>query len=110
MEKNFKTLLYSAGVFPHYCGYNYFLQAVELAAEKPERLLNIRKEIYTPIAQRNGTEIQNVEKNIRTIRDIFMKNGGEEILADITGSQFWKNKNPYPRDLISAFASYQNQD
>jgi len=104
MEKSLQTLLYSVGVFQHYCGYSYLQEAVSLAAENPERLHSIQKEIYFPIAKKYHTNVHNVEKDIRTIRDILMKNGGERILRDMTGYSSWDNKKPFPKELIGIFA------
>jgi hypothetical protein len=99
-------MLYSVGVFRHYCGFNYFQDAVFLAVKEPERLQNIQKELYLPIAIKYHTRIANVEKNIRTVRDVIMKNGGEDLLTELTGSDFWMNKKPYPKEMIEVFADY----
>ena len=39
------------------------------------------KEIYFPIAQTHHTTVANVERNLRTVRDALIKNGGLETLA-----------------------------
>ncbi len=104
MEKQLQTLLYSVGVFHHYCGYSYLQESVLLAAEDPERLHSIQKEIYFPVAQKYHTNIHNVEKDIRTIRDVLMKNGGEDLLIRLTGFPCWKKKKPFPKELIGIFA------
>jgi len=103
-ENNFQTILYSAGVFRHYCGYSYLCEAARLAAENPERLHSIQKEIYFPVAKKFHTNIHNVEKDIRTVRDILMKNGGDKILTDMTGFPSWSGKKPYPKELIGILA------
>lgn len=106
MNNEMITILHSAGVFQHYRGYSYFLQAVQMAAENPDRLQNIRRDIYEPIAISSGTTSVNVEKNIRTVRDVFIKNGGDKLLTKIIGSPFWLHNKPYPRELIELFAMY----
>ncbi len=109
MRKEFQTAMYSVGVLHHYYGYSYFEDTVLLVVKEPERLQSIQKEIYLPIANKYCTNVANVEKNIRTIRDVFMKNGGGEILTQLTGCQFWRDKKPYPKELIEIFADYFSQ-
>jgi len=104
MSKHLQEALHSMGIFRHYCGYSYLQEAVSLAAEDPERLHSIQKEIYFPVAKKFHTNIHNVEKDIRTIRDILMQNGGDELLKDLTGYSFRNNRRPYPKELIGIFA------
>lgn len=100
------SALHSVGVFSHYRGYRYFVMAVRMAAEKPERMQSIGKEIYMPIAKECGTSPSNVEKDIRTVRDVMMRNGGAKLLAEAAGYPFWGDKPPYPNEIIGVFASY----
>ena len=46
------------------------------------------------------------EKNIRKVRDVFVKNGGTSLLAEMGGGKFWDDKTPYPREMIEIFAFY----
>lgn len=101
----FQTLLYSVGVFQHYFGYAYLQEAVVLAAEKPERLHSIRKEIYFPVAKKHHTNVHNVEKDIRTVRDILIRNGGTDLLTELTGFDSWDGKRLYPKELIGILAA-----
>ena len=109
MKKKIQTVLHSVGIFQHYYGYNYFQDAVFLALEKPERLQSIRKEIYFPIAKKYHTDITNVERNLRTIRDALIKNGGLETLENLTGCPLPCGKKPYPKDLICIFVDYLSE-
>ena len=104
MEKEIERLLYKAGVLRTYVGYNYFIKAVMLVYDNPTRLLNTCKEIYIPIAEEYDTEARSVEKNLRTVRDVFMRNNGRKVLNEI-GCDIWHEK-PYPRELIEIFAAY----
>ena len=61
MEIDLQTFLQSMGIFQHYCGYPQFILAVALAAENPDRLHNIRREIYIPVARLCHTEVANAE-------------------------------------------------
>ncbi|MCI8551224.1 MAG: hypothetical protein HFI68_11680 [Lachnospiraceae bacterium] len=106
MKQSIHLALQSVGVFRHYCGYQHFILSVALAAKEPQRLQNIRKEIYIPVAEMCHTEVTNVEKNIRTVRDVMMRNDGASMLAKMTDNPFWKNKTPYPKEIIEIFAEY----
>ncbi len=106
MKQTIHSALQSVGVFCHYCGYRHFVLAVTLASQNPHRLQNICKEIYVPVAELCHAEVANVEKNIRTIRDVMMRNGGDALLAEMTNSPFWNNKAPSPKEVIGIFAEY----
>lgn len=107
MKKEIQRLLYRGGVFRSYRGYAYFEHAVLLVYESPEKILNIGKEVYQPIADQYNTNVMAVEKTIRTVRDVFMQNNGSEILEEM-GCNIWRTRYPYPRELIEVFASYLN--
>lgn len=106
MKQTMQSALQSVGVFRHYCGYPHFILSVTIAAHAPERLQNIRKEIYLPVAQMCHAELANVEKNIRTIRDVMMRNDGAALLAEMTGNSCWEKRTPYPKEIIGIFAEY----
>ena len=106
MKRRIQLLLHTTGVFSYYYGYQYFIRAVELAAQDPEKLQSIRKEIYITIAFEFKTSITGVERDLRTVRDIMMRNGGGQLLARMTGNPAWSCKPPYPRDLIAIFSQY----
>ncbi len=110
MKQKIQFLLHTAGVFSYYYGYQYFIRSVELAVQNPERLQSIQKEIYIIVASEFQTSIASVERDIRTIRDVMMKNGGEQLLIEMTGSPGWAHKIPYPRDLIAIFSQYLLQE
>lgn len=109
MTKKIQAVLHSAGVYQHYYGYNYFLDAVLMAVEFPDRLQSIRKEIYFPIAKKYNTTITNVERNLRTVRDALIKNGGVETLEAMIGCPLQCGKKPYPKDLICIFVGYLSE-
>lgn len=109
MTKKIQNVLQCAGIYQHYYGYNYFQDAVLLALKEPERLQSIRKEIYFPIAQKYHTSIANVEKNLRTVRDAVIKNGGLKILENMMGRSLSFDKKLYPKDLICIFVSYLSE-
>lgn len=104
MEREIERLLYRAGVLRTYIGYNYFIEAVRLVSADPTRHLRTCKEIYVPIAQEHNTDPRTVERNLRTIRDVFIKNNGKEILHNM-GYDIWTER-PHVRELIEIFAAY----
>lgn len=110
MTKEFQDLMYTHGIFRYYCGYDYLEQAVLLVMEEPERLHNLGEDIYKPVAEKYQTSVKNVEKNIRTIRDYFVQAGGMEYLMKQTGYWYWRDKKPYPRELIELLADYLSRD
>ena len=104
MKKEIERLLCKAGVLRTYVGYNYFIKAVCLVSADPTRHLSTCKEIYIPIAQEYGADPRTVERNLRTVRNVFMKNNGKEILHNM-GFDIW-NERPCVRELIEIFAAY----
>lgn len=108
MKLEIERLLYKARVFHSYRGYAFFEQAVILACEDPERLLYVCKELYAPIAIKHHTTVSIVEKDLRTVRDVFMRNGGKKVLHEM-GFEYC-SEHPYPRELIEIFASYFRAD
>lgn len=110
MKRKIQNLLHQTGVFSYYCGYHYFIRSVELGVQNSDRLQSIQKEIYITVASEFKTSLTSVERDIRTIRDVMMKNGGEQLLIQMTGSPAWAHKMPYPRDLIAIFCTYLNQE
>ncbi len=104
--KKMYELLQTVGVSKSYQGYPYFVLAVEMVMEDESRLCNIRKDVYFPIAIRYKEDVQNIERDIRTIRDVIMRNGGEDFLTELSGGKFSHTKSPYPREIIEIFAEY----
>ena len=106
MEQLIQELLYSKGVFRHYQGYKYFVRSVGIVMENPECLQHIYKEVYLAIAVEEGKDVRTVERNIRTVRDVFLKNGGKSMLEEMSGGNFVSHKKPYPGEMIEIFATY----
>lgn len=110
MSLRLKDLLCSTGVYPHYLGYTYTIQAVHLVNENPRRIHNISRDIYEPIANQNHTTVTNVNKNIRTVRDIFWLHGGEQLFLEKTNCISWKYQKPFPREFIGILALLTQDD
>ena len=106
MEKILEEILYPVGISNRYRGYPYFLMAIHLASEDLSRLANIQKEIYVPIAFHYHVSHINVERDIRTIRDVIVRNGGAEFLKQISGGSYRYTGTLYPTELIELFTKY----
>ena len=76
-------LLQSAGLHSQYLGYEYFADAVWLAAKDPARLHNMRRDIYLPVAALHQVSCSSVERDIRTIRH----HQGEEVRGELQGER-----------------------
>ncbi|MCI8465728.1 MAG: hypothetical protein HFI63_07710 [Lachnospiraceae bacterium] len=104
MKKTLDILLFRAGVNQCYAGYPFFVEAVYMALEDPARLSSIQKSIYLPITLRHNITMFQLEKDLRTIRDVIMRNGGYELLENLSGCQFRRKNPPYPKEIIGIFA------
>lgn len=86
------------GITPNYRGYRQAAWAVQLALEDEERLCDLAKNIYKPIAQLFFCYPNSVERNLRTIsrrawtlqREHFQALAGHELPAPPTASAFIK--------------------
>lgn len=106
MEKEIHRLLCMGGVTPRYRYYHYFKKCVLQAVENPLRLQNICREVYLPVAQEFDKDIRAIEQGVRYARNLFIENGGSQILARMNGGSFWQNQFPYPSDMIEIFVFY----
>lgn len=104
MKREIERLLYRAGVTPIYVGYDYFVEAVMMVYESNDRRISTCKGIYIPIAEKYGTDYRSVERNLRTVRDVFVKNNGKAIIQEL-GYNLCRER-PYPREIIEIFAFY----
>lgn len=106
MKPSTTHILILAGIGPHYQGYKYLLKAIQLIQSEPDALNQMDTLVYSEIARFYHTSNTNVSKNIRSVRDVFMRNHGAEILYKLTGSRIWYHNVPYPRELIAILAQY----
>ncbi len=97
---------YSAGIYRHHVAGRIFMEAVFMAAEDLTRLEHIVEKIYKPIARRRGTSAACISKNLRDVRNTIMKNGGADLLEEMTGSRHWHTEMPYPHEIIEVFARH----
>ena len=106
MKTNLESILRSTGVFHSYAGYGFFLEAISMAAEDPDCLKEIQKNLYLPIAERHQADVRNVINNIKTIRNVIMRNGGYPLLEELADCKFRQKNQPYPKEIIEIFADY----
>lgn len=83
-----------------YKGYPGLLICLEIVAKDEEKLVGIRKNVYEPAAKQRGEKLDNFEKNLRTLRDAFIKYGGREYLERTLGENV--HMPMYPRELIES--------
>ncbi|MCI8464886.1 MAG: hypothetical protein HFI63_03380 [Lachnospiraceae bacterium] len=84
-----------------YKGYPCLVSCIKRVKEDESRLYGIRKQVYCPVAREHGVKLENLEKNLRTMRDIFQIRGGTQLLETQLGG---KQDSLYPRELIEALA------
>lgn len=73
IEERAAELLNRLGVTANYRGYYYVSGAIELCAEKEERLLLITKWLYPEVAKRYQTNWKAVEQSMRTAGGIMWR-------------------------------------
>ena len=106
LARELEDMLRPFGLCYRYSGYAGFIDAILMAVENPQRLSCVSKEIYAPIAEKYGVNPINVERNIRTIRDVIMKNDGARFLEKLSGCRRWYTGLPYPGELLEVISSY----
>ena len=94
-------LLHRIYYLKSYKGYPCLVSCIKKVKEDESRLCGIRKKVYIPVAREHGVKLENMEKNLRTMRDTFQNRGGTELLEKQLGG---KQESLYPRELIEALA------
>lgn len=90
---------------PHIKGYHYFRQAIVSVIENPSKLDNIMEEIYTPIAIKHDTSINNVERIMRHAVEASWNRCKVSVIAEVFGNTLNANKDkPSNRELIAMLA------
>jgi two-component system response regulator (stage 0 sporulation protein A) len=90
---------------PHIKGYHYFRQAIVSVIENPSKLDNIMEEIYTPIAIKYDTTVNNVERIMRHAVEASWNRCKVSVIAEVFGNTLNANKDkPSNRELIAMLA------
>lgn len=95
--------LRSLGITLNYQGYYQVTDAIELAVEDENRLLEVTKKIYQHIADRDGYKWSAVERNIRTVVQRAWKIN-PELLTEIAG--YALTQAPTATEFIEMTAAY----
>ena len=88
-----------------YKGYVCLMTCVEKVWEDESRVVEMRKLVYRPAAEVCGMTLENLERNLRTIRDVFFKCGGAALLRKHLPNYRLRTEEMYPRELVLALAS-----
>lgn len=86
----------------NYMGYPCLVSCIKMVKEDETRLWAVRKKVYVPVAEKYGLKLQNMERNLRTVRDAFQIHGGIEFLKSQLGGGV--DPDLYPREMIEALA------
>lgn len=79
MHPRINNILYQLGLTANYAGFFQAAHAIHLAAENPERLVHITKEIYPEVAKVFHTSVHAVERNIRKVSDVAWEYSAQEL-------------------------------
>lgn len=95
--------LRSLGVTANYRGYRQLCFALELVVEDEDRLLNIKHEVYVPIAEILHCNYKTIERNIRTVIDRVWRTNRAR-LFEVAG--FSMEKQPTACEFIDYVANH----
>ena len=84
MDDKLNRLLYAFGISANYKGFHYIHDAVEIAANNPQTLTAVTRQIYLQIARQRNTNWKTVERNIRTCINMAWCSKPDE-LRQLTG-------------------------
>ena len=91
-----------------YKGYGILIACLEMAWEDEGRLVHIRERIYQPVARERGESLSNLEKNLRTVRDVFLLCGGRDYLERTLKIRV--HLPLYPREMIETLLECMQRD
>lgn len=100
-----EATLRSLGLNNSYKGFRYLIYAIQLVWEDYDFLTYVCKGLYAEIAIHYHTTVANVERNIRTVKEVIWNNGDKETLRAVFGSLYYM-KVPTNAQFIDALAFY----
>lgn len=103
-EKETQKLLRQLGVNGSYLGFRYVAYGVACNLENPELIIYICKGLYIEIAKHFHVNIDNVERNIRTVVKVIWNEGDRELLNEVFGMEL--TKKPKNAVFIDALSQY----
>ncbi len=101
IKKMIEATLRSLGITANYRGYRQLCIAIAMVAEKEDRLLNAKKEIYIPISEVIHCNPETIERNIRTVINRMWKVNREGYHALVGFETF---RSPETLEFIDAIA------
>lgn len=110
-EKEAQKLLRKLGANGSYLGYKYTAYGIAIAIQDPDLLLYVCKGLYVDISFHFNTDIKNVERNIRTIKNLVWERGNKDMINDIFSFEI--DRCPTNAFFIDALANYlavQNEE
>lgn len=101
-EERLENILWGFGLTKNYAGYQLMVDSVLIYIQIKDKDVStkIRKEVYFDVAKKYHLSIQNVERNLRTLRNKMMER--PEKLNAVLG--YIPLKPPYPKDIIASLA------
>ena len=102
IKQTIREVLFDARISKAYKGYPYLEHAIYLVIEDERRLCHIFNEVYAKVGEYYGTTASAVEKNLRTIRDVFWQSNCCDFFKERSGVIL--DDRPYLRELIELFA------
>lgn len=100
-------LLKSARYSKRYKGFQQLETALELVMEDENQLCSLMH-VYSEIAEKYGTNLKSVEKNIRKANEYAWKHGGQDFINKISGGNL--PVEPETGELLEIFLNYLQQD
>lgn len=85
------------GIRSNLMGYSFLVKAIMLSLESPHLLKSMTKELYPMIANYYGSDVKNVERNIRNAITSAYENDPERIQAIF----YYKVNKPYISEVLS---------
>ena len=82
-EIEIERLIRSLGIGATYRGYHYLQYGIKLCLENEDYLLSVSKSLYPQIADHYCTSSYSVERDIRTVINVFWERGNRELLQKI---------------------------
>lgn len=102
--KEAEYLLWCLCAYKTGCALEQTAYAVCLIMEDRTKLAHVTKGLYLDVAKKFHTSWQNVERNIRNVRDTIWDSGEREMLMEISSGKI--NKRPTNTELLQFLTDY----
>lgn len=102
--KTIQKLLRQLGADGSYAGFKYTVYGIIRTIQNPDLIIYVCKGLYADIAIKYNANINNVERNIRTIINTIWNSGNRELLNTIFGKEL--TSKPKNTSFIDAMSQY----